>query len=102
MNHISPVSGNPCDSISTELALEPDYRVDIGGASPPPAALLHWRARARGTSGGLAAVLHGELAAILTLASLPVQKQKLPRTGVPGSRVSVVAGTRFELMTFRL
>jgi hypothetical protein len=44
---------------------------------------------------GLAAVLHGELATILSLASSPlVQNEKLSRTGVLRSQLSVVAGTR--------
>ena len=56
-----------------------------------------------GAEGGLSAMLHGELASILNLASDPVgANKKLPGTCVPGSQLSVVAGTRFELMTFRL
>ena len=52
--------------------------------------------------GGLSAMLHRELASILNLAAEPGHNRKLPGTGVPGSQLSVVAGTRFELMTFRL
>ncbi len=53
--------------------------------------------------GGLAAILHGVLAAILNLAAAPAPKQKLPRTGVLGSQLSLVAGTRCHLYrtTFR-
>jgi hypothetical protein len=40
---------------------------------------------------GLAAVLHGELATILSLAS-GAQNEKLPRTAVLGSQLSLVAG----------
>ncbi len=50
--------------------------------------------------------LHGDLATILNLAEPPpaarVPNKKAPGTGVPGAPLSVVAGTRFELMTFRL
>ena len=64
---------------------------------------------------GLAAELHGDLAMILHMAEPPPaatgggrrgaavpQNDKHPRTFVPGCKMSVVAGTRFELMTFRL
>ncbi len=52
---------------------------------------------------GLQATLHGELATILLAASEPaLHKQKLPRTSVLGSKMSVVAGIGFEPMTFRL
>ena len=54
---------------------------------------------------GLSAVLHGELAEILSLASAPVssaRNEKLPRTVVLGSLLSLVAGIGFEPMTFRL
>ena len=63
---------------------------------------------------GLAVELHGDLALILTLASAEAgvpsrsrsstgpQNAKLPRTGVLGSQLTVVAGTGFEPVTFRL
>ncbi|MCW3477768.1 recombinase family protein [Rhodovastum sp. RN2-1] len=50
---------------------------------------------------GLAAMLYGELATILSLAS-GAQNEKLPGTSVPGNQFSVVAGTGFEPVTFRL
>ncbi len=62
----------------------------------------------------LAAELHGDLAMILNLVAadeVPAQtrrggskaaKKELPGTGVPGSQLSVVAGTGFEPVTFRL
>src|SRR6185437_358926 len=62
----------------------------------------------------LRAELHGEIITILHAASGAdatsvrgssdgrVRNEKLPGTGVPGSRVSVVAGTGFEPVTFRL
>ena len=63
---------------------------------------------------GLSLDLHGDLALILRLASAQVgvpsgrrsdagpKNVRLPRTGVLGSQLTVVAGIRFELMTFRL
>ena len=62
---------------------------------------------------GLAAELHGDLATILELAAasgIPKEgrsknrysNDRLPRTGVLGSQLSVVAGTGFEPVTFRL
>ncbi len=61
---------------------------------------------------GMAAELYGDLAEILLLASDPEGARRRVRggaqtknpqgTSVPGGLLSVVAGTRFELMTFRL
>ena len=45
---------------------------------------------------GLEAILHGELAVILNVASMAGQKQKLSRTDVLESQLSVVAGTRYR------
>jgi site-specific DNA recombinase len=50
---------------------------------------------------GLAAMLHAELATILSLAS-GAQIDKLPSTFVLVSQLSVFAGTGFEPVTFRL
>ena len=61
----------------------------------------------------LRAELHGDLAMILQAAAgaepVPARRaaaggrnEKLPRTGVLGSQLSVVAGTGFEPVTFRL
>jgi site-specific DNA recombinase len=49
--------------------------------------------------------LQGDLATILSLAATPdriAQNEKLPGTCVPRSQLSVVAGTGFEPVTFRL
>ena len=63
-----------------------------------------------GAPDGLAAELHGDLAMILTLAASP-DSAKLPgisgsknsrSRSVPGGQLSLVAGARFELTTFRL
>ena len=63
---------------------------------------------------GLSVDLHGDLALILSLATAHVgapssrrsiagaRNDKLPRTGVLGSQLTVVAGTGFEPVTFRL
>ena len=63
---------------------------------------------------GLSVDVHGDLALILNLAAgHPTTGRRrehldgskngiLPRTGVLGSQLTVVAGIRFELMTFRL
>jgi site-specific DNA recombinase len=48
------------------------------------------------------ALLYGDLAEILALCASTDDKRKLPRTAVPGSQLSVVAGIGFEPMTFRL
>ena len=65
------------------------------------------------SANGLAVDLHGDLALILSLASggigrrakpagAPAGNEKLPRTMGLGSQLSVVAGTGFEPVTFRL
>ena len=55
---------------------------------------------------GLGATLYGELATLLSLlereAVRGVHTKRPPRTYVLGGQLSLVAGTRFELMTFRL
>ncbi len=54
----------------------------------------------RRDDGRAALLLRGDLATLLAFAES--EKQKLPGTGVPGSLLSVVAGTGFEPVTFRL
>lgn len=49
----------------------------------------------RGDDGRAALLLRGDLATLLAFAES--EKQKLPGTGVPGSLLSVVAGTRNRL-----
>jgi site-specific DNA recombinase len=55
---------------------------------------------------GYTAVLHGDLANILAISQASAEtvtpKGKLPDTQMSGSQLSVVAGARFELTTFRL
>jgi site-specific DNA recombinase len=55
---------------------------------------------------GYTAVLHGDLANILAISQASAEtttaKSKLPDTQMSGSQLSVVAGARFELTTFRL
>ena len=55
---------------------------------------------------GYVAELYGELAAILAVSQETGEqkspKSQLPGIGIPGSQLSVVAGARFELTTFRL
>jgi site-specific DNA recombinase len=55
---------------------------------------------------GYMAVLHGDLASILAISQASADtinpKEKLPDTQMSGSQLSVVAGARFELTTFRL
>ncbi len=52
--------------------------------------------------GGVDAVLHGDLATILAFCDAGEHKSKLPGALAPGSSLSVVAGTGFEPVTFRL
>jgi site-specific DNA recombinase len=57
----------------------------------------------RADGGGVDAVLHGDLAAILAACGEAGDKRKLPgAVERPGSQLSVVAGTGFEPVTFRL
>ena len=57
----------------------------------------------RADGNGVDAVLHGDLAAILAACGGASDKQKLPGPfQEPGSQLSVVAGTGFEPVTFRL
>ena len=50
----------------------------------------------------LEATLVGDLESILNICAEVSGKRELPDTGVSGSQLSVVAGARFELTTFRL
>jgi hypothetical protein len=61
---------------------------------------IELRPRTDGT--GVDATLHGDMARILAFCDAASQKSKLPETGVSGSLLSVVAGTGFEPVTFRL
>ena len=58
--------------------------------------------RPTGEGQGIAATLHGDLAQILALCDDSARKQKLPKAETSGSQLSVVAGTGFEPVTFRL
>ena len=58
--------------------------------------------RPREDEGGVDAVLHGDLATILAFCDAAEHKSKLPGARAPGSLLSVVAGTGFEPVTFRL
>jgi site-specific DNA recombinase len=51
---------------------------------------------------GVEAMLHGDLAQILTLCEGADRSRKLPEAGTSGSQLSVVAGAGFEPATFRL
>ncbi len=51
-------------------------------------------------NGALKIELYGELAALLTLGQ--PHKNQHPRTNDPGVQVTMVAGTGFEPVTFRL
>ena len=51
---------------------------------------------------GLDAILAGDLATILNICLGAQEKSKLPNSKAVGSQLSVVAGARFELTTFRL
>ena len=51
---------------------------------------------------GMTLVIHGDLARIMLFCEGAKQNEKLPGSFEPGSQSSVVAGTGFEPMTFRL
>jgi site-specific DNA recombinase len=51
---------------------------------------------------GVDAMLHGDLVEILAFCDESNREGKLPKTGVSGSQLSVVAGRGFEPLTFRL
>ncbi len=55
----------------------------------------------RGNGKGVDAVLHGDLAQILSLCGDPGRKAKLPEAGTSGSQLSVVAGARNHLYRTR-
>ena len=58
--------------------------------------------RPRAEAKGLDAVLHGDLAAILAACAGAAQKENAPDLAIAGRQLSVVAGTGFEPVTFRL
>ena len=58
--------------------------------------------RPRGEAKGLDAILHGDLAAILAACAGAAQKGNAPDLAIAGRQLSVVAGTGFEPVTFRL
>ena len=58
--------------------------------------------RTRSEGKELDAVLHGDLAAILSACAGAVEKGNAPDLAIAGRQLSLVAGTGFEPVTFRL
>jgi hypothetical protein len=79
---------------------DPAIRAEAAGVLRSLIDRIELRPREKGQP--VAATLHGDLAQILALCDDTGRKQKLPKTGVSGSQLSVVAGVGFEPTTFRL